>query len=70
MNGSQVFSTHLALLRGINLADKNRLLMRDLVEIFVDAGCTDVRTHIQSGNVMFGALHGAASATPYDMTIR
>jgi uncharacterized protein (DUF1697 family) len=64
MNRSQVFSTHLALLRGINLADKNRLLMRDLVEIFVDTGCTDVRTHIQSGNVIFGASPGALEGLP------
>jgi len=46
---------HIALLRGINLAGKNRLPMKDLTQMFEDAGCTDVRTYIQSGNVVFSA---------------
>jgi uncharacterized protein (DUF1697 family) len=68
MNRSQVFSTHLALLRGINLADKNRLLMRDLVEIFANAGCGDLRTYIQSGNVIFSAPNGALEGLPGRIT--
>ena len=46
---------HVALLRGINLAGKNRLPMKGLVELFIDAGCRDVRTYVQSGNVVFRA---------------
>ncbi len=42
-----------ALLRGVNVGGKNRLPMKDLAEMFVAAGCTDVRTLIQSGNVVF-----------------
>jgi uncharacterized protein (DUF1697 family) len=45
--------THLALLRGINVGGKNALAMKDLARMFADAGCTEVRTFIQSGNVVF-----------------
>jgi uncharacterized protein (DUF1697 family) len=45
--------THLALLRGINVGGKNVLPMKDLTKMFSDAGCTAVRTYIQSGNVIF-----------------
>src|SRR5260370_33764480 len=47
--------TYVALLRGINVGGKNRLPMQQLVEIFGKAGCTNVRTYIQSGNVIFSA---------------
>lgn len=48
-------STHVALLRGINVGGKNKLPMAGLAEIFAAAGCQDVRTYIQSGNVVFAA---------------
>ncbi len=47
--------THLALLRGINVGGNNLLPMKDLARMFEDAGCRDVRTYIQSGNVIFEA---------------
>ncbi len=46
---------HLALLRGINVGGKNILAKDDLIQAFIDAGCTDVTTYIQSGNVVFRA---------------
>jgi uncharacterized protein (DUF1697 family) len=46
---------HAALLRGINVGGKNMLPMRDLAQMFAAAGCGDVRTYIQSGNVVFTA---------------
>lgn len=46
---------YLALLRGINVGGKNKLPMKDLVDLFVAEGCTNVRTYIQSGNVLFRA---------------
>jgi uncharacterized protein (DUF1697 family) len=46
---------HVALLRGINVGGKNMLPMKMLAEIFAIAGCTDVATYIQSGNVVFCA---------------
>lgn len=48
-------SVQVALLRGINVGGKNKLPMKDLAEIFVDAGCANVATYIQSGNVIFEA---------------
>lgn len=53
---------YVALLRGINLGDKNKLPMKDLVAIFSAAGCSDVQTYIQSGNVVFRAAAGLAAS--------
>jgi uncharacterized protein (DUF1697 family) len=44
---------YIALLRGINVGGKNKLAMRDLVRMFANNGCREVRTFIQSGNVIF-----------------
>jgi len=46
---------YVALLRGINVGGKNSLPMKDLTAIFTAAGCKDVKTYIQSGNVVFRA---------------
>jgi uncharacterized protein (DUF1697 family) len=48
-------SSRVALLRGINVGGKNKLPMRDLVTFFEEAECRNVRTLIQSGNVVFTA---------------
>jgi uncharacterized protein (DUF1697 family) len=53
---------HVALMRGINVGGKNRLPMRDLAAIFEDAGCEEVRTYIQSGNVVFAASAALAKS--------
>jgi len=45
--------THVALLRGINVGGKAVLPMRELTAIFSAAGATNIRTYIQSGNVLF-----------------
>ncbi len=42
-----------ALLRGINVGGHNLIRMPDLVACITDAGFSDVRTHQQSGNVIF-----------------
>lgn len=57
-------AVHVALLRGINVGGKNRLPMKDLAEIFQAAGCTGVRTYIQSGNVVFRAGPALAKKVP------
>jgi uncharacterized protein (DUF1697 family) len=49
---------HVALLRGINVGGKNILPMKELAGIFADAGCRNVRTYIQSGNVVFASDPG------------
>lgn len=45
--------TYAALLRGINLASRRRVAMADLRAWVTDLGYTDVRTLLQSGNVVF-----------------
>jgi uncharacterized protein (DUF1697 family) len=57
-------ATHLALLRGVNVGGKNKLPMKDLAAMFEDAGCTSVRTFIQSGNVVFTARANIAARLP------
>jgi uncharacterized protein (DUF1697 family) len=59
---------HLALLRGINVGGKNKLPMKDLVEIFILAGCEDVRTYIKSGNVIFRASPVISARLPDEVT--
>jgi uncharacterized protein (DUF1697 family) len=51
-------ATHVALLRGINVGGKNLLPMKELAEEFAAAGCGNVQTFIQSGNVIFSAPPG------------
>ncbi|MCG8651857.1 MAG: DUF1697 domain-containing protein [Pirellulales bacterium] len=46
-------SRFLALLRGINVGGKNIIPKDDLRGCFEDLGCSNVRTYIQSGNVLF-----------------
>jgi uncharacterized protein (DUF1697 family) len=45
--------TWIALLRGINVGGHNRLPMKSLSLILESAGCEQVSTYIQSGNVVF-----------------
>jgi uncharacterized protein (DUF1697 family) len=40
-------------MRGINVGGKNKLPMKDLAALFEEVGCREVRTYIQSGNVVF-----------------
>jgi uncharacterized protein (DUF1697 family) len=47
--------TYVLLLRGINLGAKRRLAMADLRELLDGLGYDDVRTHLQSGNVVLRA---------------
>ena len=53
----------IALFRGINVGGRNAVSMKDLRAILERLGCTDVRTTIQSGNVVFNEPEaGAVSA--------
>ena len=61
-------ATHLALLRGINVGGKNKLPMKDLREMFVEAGCENVQTYIQSGNVIFRASDSVSARVPARIT--
>jgi len=46
---------YLAFLRGINVGGNNIIKMVDLKDCFEKMNFTDVKTYIQSGNVIFGA---------------
>jgi uncharacterized protein (DUF1697 family) len=59
---------YLALLRGINVGGKNKLPMKDLADLFVTVGCGEVRTFIQSGNVIFRIASELSSALPEVIT--
>ena len=48
-------TTQVALLRGINLAGRARVEMARLREVIEALGYRDVRTHLQSGNVLFSS---------------
>jgi uncharacterized protein (DUF1697 family) len=46
-------SCEVAFLRAVNVAGHGSLKMSDLRRVFESAGCKNVRTYIQSGNVVF-----------------
>ena len=45
-------AAQIVLLRGINIGPRNRLAMPELREALEDVGFADVRTYVQSGNVV------------------
>lgn len=45
--------TYISLLRGINVGGNNKILMQDLKNLYQELGFEDVRSYIQSGNVIF-----------------
>ncbi len=61
---SGVTDMNVALLRGINVGGKNKLPMKQLAAMFREAGCEDVQTYIQSGNVVFRADPSLAERIP------
>ena len=46
---------HIVLLRGVNVGSHNRIAMAKLREVLEDGGFTDVRTYLQSGNVVLSS---------------
>lgn len=64
MSNDDMTGANVALLRGINVGGKNKLPMADLAAMFREAGCDDVRTYIQSGNVVFRAGPALAGDIP------
>jgi uncharacterized protein (DUF1697 family) len=45
--------TYIALFRGINVGGKNIIPMIELVDVFKSLGLSNIKTYIQSGNVVF-----------------
>src|SRR5713226_1539472 len=54
-------TTYVALLRGINVGGHKRISMADLRDLLTRMGLADVRSLLQSGNLVFGAI-GRTSA--------
>jgi uncharacterized protein (DUF1697 family) len=48
-------TTHIVLLRGVNLGARNRVAMPKLRDVLADAGFDDVHTYVQSGNVVLSS---------------
>lgn len=46
---------YIALLRGVNVSGKNLIKMAELQQLLAASGLSEVRTYIQSGNIVFGA---------------
>lgn len=59
---------YVALLRGINVGGTNKVVMSELREQIAAEGFTNVRTYINSGNLLFeaDAEVGAGPKTPYE----
>jgi len=53
---------YVALLRGVNVGGKNKLSMKDLKVAFEGRGFLNVRTYINSGNVIFSSGSADVSA--------
>ena len=53
---------YVALLKGINVGRHKQIAMDDLRRLLADAGLTDVRTHLRSGNAVFSSSDGRADA--------
>jgi uncharacterized protein (DUF1697 family) len=51
-SGASLVTTFVVLLRGVNVGGHNRLPMADLRSTLSDAGLKNVRTYIQSGNIV------------------
>ena len=57
---NQVMTTYIALLKGINVGGKNIIKMAELKQHLSKIGLNNVRTYIQSGNVIFESEKAAA----------
>ncbi len=47
--------TYIALLRGINIGGRKKVLMKDLKQIFLDLSFSNIHTYIQTGNILFSS---------------
>lgn len=61
--------TYIALLRGINVSGQKKILMVDLRALLESIGFKEVRTYIQSGNVVFLAEEASGLAAAISKAI-
>ena len=62
--------SYVALLRGINLGGHKKIAMDELRRLFVTLGHSDVKTYIQSGNVLFRSSVDKESQVARDIESR
>jgi len=63
-------NTYVVLLRGINVGGRNALSMKELVFLLEDLGCRNIKTYIQSGNIILQSSKKAshlAERTGYEI---
>ncbi len=65
-----MLASYVALLRGIKVGGKNPLPMKDLIGIFAESGCEQVKSYIRSGNVIFDAAPEVAARVPGTIAAR
>ena len=53
MTKGQTTTTAVSMLRAVNVAGQNMVKMSELAELYESLGFNDVRTYLQSGNVVF-----------------
>lgn len=51
----------IVLLRGINVGGRNVLPMKELVDLLQELGCANIKTYIQSGNVVLCSSENSAA---------
>src|SRR2546425_5502258 len=63
---------YVAFLRAINVAGQKLIKMKDLARIFAAAGCKNVQSYIQSGNVLFDSksTNSAALSKKIERTLQ
>ena len=50
--------TYVSMLRGINVGGQKRIKMEELIALYKSLGFNNVKTYVQSGNVIFNAADG------------
>jgi uncharacterized protein (DUF1697 family) len=61
--------TYIALFRGINVGGKNTLPMEELIALLEDIGGRNVKTYIQSGNVVFESKANESSQLSNNISV-
>jgi uncharacterized protein (DUF1697 family) len=62
-------TTWIGLLRGINVGRNKRISMAELRDMMLSLGCTDVRTHLQSGNAIFSAAERKSAVLERELSL-
>lgn len=61
-------NTYIGLLRGINVGGNNKLPMKELVTVLAGLGLHNIKTYIQSGNVIFQSERSDRSELAQEIT--